>query len=361
MVFQRNRSWYGSWKEVPTGKTIRRRLSDHKGDAEKLEAEQRRKWDLYRGGLYHPSLDRGQTSTDEALRHHMEAMAAGRVGRKRGAPQDSWQEQVRFRLRRALNYFGAAQVRHLNGSQMDGFLDSLDTSSKTRDEYGRSIKMFGDWLRHEGYVTANPFGGFRPIHVKGRDETVTYRALTMDELKKLAAAAPDYACLYYVAATTGLRCNELKSLRWSDVHYEAPAHLHLKAYRDGQQQTKNGADAWIPLQGWIVDVLKTHRHSRPLGWQNVFTLNDHGNDAKMIRKHAALAGIPEYDDQGRRLVFHSLRASCTTILLDLGVPVDEVAAVMRHRDINTTLQHYKKNAVGSLAEKVDVIPDLRQA
>jgi integrase len=80
----------------------------------------------------------------------------------------------------------------------------------------------------EGWIATNPYLTAKKVKqkpAKSRD----YNALTVPELEVVvrAARAEPEAALYRVAALTGLRFGELRSLRWRDIEWTA-ANLHVR-------------------------------------------------------------------------------------------------------------------------------------
>jgi integrase len=66
------------------------------------------------------------------------------------------------------------------------------------------------------------------------------------------------------------------------------------------------------------------------------------------------AGIPEFDDRGRRITFHSLKRRYVMRLIKAGGEIHEVRRLARHRDVKTTLQYYTDTdlkELGRLTEK----------
>jgi integrase len=56
------------------------------------------------------------------------------------------------------------------------------------------------------------------------------RTFTDEELSKLIAGSGPRGIIHYTAARMGLRCEELRQLTWSDVHFDVPMpHLIVRA------------------------------------------------------------------------------------------------------------------------------------
>lgn len=120
-------------------------------------------------------------------------------------------------------------LRDVRKQPYESWLNSLECGPKTRNEYLTAWNVFLDWLVYEDRLDENPFRGRirrARVNAEHRDQR---RALTLDELRALLAVAAHRELLYLTAATTGARFNELRQLRWDDVHEhdEAPS-IHLR-------------------------------------------------------------------------------------------------------------------------------------
>jgi integrase len=114
--------------------------------------------------------------------------------------------------------------------------------------------------------------------------------------------------------------------------------------------TKNGDDAFLPLQGFVANALKEMRRRRSAarvraGKQPVtetdlvFSVPCH--IGRLVRKDAAHAGlIPQLSPTSRRLDFHALRKSAARILIELGVHPKMIQMMLRHSDIRLTMDLY---------------------
>jgi integrase len=114
--------------------------------------------------------------------------------------------------------------------------------------------------------------------------------------------------------------------------------------------TKNGDDANVPLQGFVVEALKAMRARRSAmrlrrgvgpvhETEHVFKLPS--KIAEIVRKDAAFAGlIPQKGATSRRVDFHALRKSCARILIELNVHPKVIQQTLRHADIRLTMDLY---------------------
>jgi integrase len=263
-------------------------------------------------------------------------------------------------------------------------------SWKTYKEHVGSLKAFGTWLLIHRLWPENPFESLKAKKSKDGDKTFVRMGLEIDQVTQLAESATvrgvqewarthagrrsprhadivqageDRALLYWAAATTGFRKEELGAWTWEDLTLDGDS---LRVELSGRF-TKNGKDAKIPLQQFIADALKDKRQRLSVAGgklvsqrANVFHVPV--DLAEHVRRDAVHAGIlKDHRPAYKRLDFHSLRYSCVRILRELKVPVEMVQKVLRHSDIRLTLELYGSTEDEMFTDKmrgVVPVPDL---
>jgi len=81
----------------------------------------------------------------------------------------------------------------------------------------------------------------------------------------------------------------------------------------------------------------------------------------VFRKDLKAAGIPETDDEKRRVDFHSLRKSLATLLAKSGATPRTAMEVMRHTDLRLTMSVYTDPTLLDTSGAVEQLPDLTAA
>ena len=127
-------------------------------------------------------------------------------------------------------------------------LQELGRAGKTIANYAEGLSAFCDWCVQRGYLAGDPLKGLAPFDTTPK---VQRRAMTPEEIKALLAVAPPHrSLLYETAFLSGLRANELRSLRVE----------HLDVQRCGLQLepewTKNRRPGFQPLPAALVLRLK---------------------------------------------------------------------------------------------------------
>jgi len=225
---------------------------------------------------------------------------------------------------------------------------------RTLNHYLQEAITFLNWLERNGRVTTNPLRLITKVDEAGR-ETRKRRALSDEELSTLLSIAPDYrSIVYFTAARTGLRYQELRSLEWRDVVFsEDGSFIHARA-----STTKNKKEARIPL---VEDLKAALLLFKPDGVGDTVKVFKRGVPrAHTLSKDLKVAGIPVKDSSGRVVDFHSLRYTWGTFLQRNGVGSRVAMELMRHSDRKLTDKVYTDTTLLPLQEEVRKLPQLIQ-
>jgi len=162
--------------------------------------------------------------------------------------------------------------------------------------------------------------------------------------------------VYTLAVWTGLRRGEIKQLTWGDIELDTvPGHIHLRA-----QTTKSKRADSLSIYPQLCDALRAWRaENRPVsGGEEGGPAYVVGTvpDMKCLRADLALAGIPDKDQAGRYVDFHSLRVSLSTLLAAHKVSPRAAQALMRHSDPRLTASVYTDEKLLPLAAELGSVP-----
>jgi integrase len=153
------------------------------------------------------------------------------------------------------------------------------------------------------------------------------------------------AILYRLAVGTGLRANELGSLRPSSFRFGDKPMVFVPG-----AATKNGEDARQPLPSTLA---KTTEAWLPKSTdEELFPGDWHLKAAKMIRVDLATAKIAAETAEGE-VDFHALRVTYGTNLARAGISPAIAQQLMRHSDIKLTLEIYTKFGTEEVADAVE--------
>jgi integrase len=182
-----------------------------------------------------------------------------------------------------------------------------------------------------GYLNASPA---RHISRLGGEEQRD-RYLTNEEIKKILDVAwPRIRTFFLFAINTGMRCDNIKTLQWKDVHWQSgtinvPKNKSDKAYS-------------VPINNTVRGILQERAK---LGTQG--PVLDTTNLRKDFEELRAAAGI-------ENCTIHDLRHTFASHLAMKGVDLYTIAKLLGHSDIKMTQRYahlapdHKSIAVGLL-------------
>jgi integrase len=184
-----------------------------------------------------------------------------------------------------------------------------------------------------------------PIHfvsVSGRASNFKGPAYTLTEIETMLVELDGVAkVVVAVAAFVGLRLAELRAIRWGDFD-GANLHIRRTAWRTHVGPTKTvESEASVPVVPFLQTMLKEFRGESQdsayifAGERRGAPLNLHNLAARVIR--------PAIERKGVDLTWkgwHAFRRGLASNLYAIGVSPKIIQAVLRHKDIGTTLQFY---------------------
>ncbi len=244
---------------------------------------------------------------------------------------------------------------------LSGFKNSGEMSQRTFNFYLKAGKQFCRWMLQDQRAHQSPLEHLRC-------ETITKvkrqrRALNTDELRRLLEATRtsgirfgmsghERALLYRFATETGLRAKEIRGLKVSSFDFP-----NLTVTATNTKNKKTGilplrADMAVELQDFFAG--KTPNAKAFGGTYKRLT----DRTAEMLKRDLAEAKIDYIDGSGRYFDFHSLRGECASLLAASGVHPKTAQSIMRHSDINLTMNAYTHTLRGQEAEAINSLPNL---
>jgi integrase len=219
-------------------------------------------------------------------------------------------------------------------------------------------------VKPAGLIGHNPLQGIKPLP---HDHPKESRALTANEVKGLLDASPPlWRDIWYAFLVTGMRKNELASLTFADIDWEAREIVVqrgiAKNHNARRIQIDNGlwpilcrqrdeSKARQPGKGRTAEI--TARVRARFTRDHVFTTTQntpltHGSGLyHAFIRCCRLAGVEtrREDDQGREIDHvdvHSLRRTFATDLIANGADPKSVQALLGHKTLAMTMNLYAK-------------------
>jgi integrase/recombinase XerD len=348
--------YYGEYVDA---RDIRRRvrLCADKGASEVMLAELKKQTALERLGVLNPC----QAQERRPLLEHLEDYE--RYLRDRNASAGYVRESI-DRIARILVGCGFRRVRDISASALTSYLADLRGQGRgvtTTNTYLRLFKGFVSWMVRDRRTSENPVAHLRRLPPEPhlcRER----RALTEDEARLLVAKAeqgprrfgmtgPHRALAYKFALGTGLRREEMRSLRWSsfDLEGQSPSVAVEASF------SKHKRRDVLPLAEPLVDDLLEWKLDHP-GDGPVFPLPT--RTADMLHSDLKDAGIGYRDGAGRVCDWHALRHTFISMLASGGVHPKVAQTLARHSTISLTMDRYTHLEVLNQHKALEVLPDL---
>jgi integrase len=371
-------------------KTFSESQTDSQKQADYLLEKVRRRRMLREEGLSDPDAERFADAQSKPLAEHIEDW------RQYLLDEDKTQKQAdmnRDRLRRLVAVIRGARPKEIDGRIMSqaqlkrarSLIKQLigqaplsiltaDTvqgalarfknagwSLQTCNHYRSAPRAFTRWavlkakrLRHD------PLLGVSGYNVE-KDRRHDRRTISVEELRELIGAAErgpvvmdmtghTRALIYRLAAATGLRYSEIRSIRPESFDWEAPSVTVAAGY------TKNGETATLSLPAELLADLKPYTTRCDAG-KPVFPLQV-SKGATMLRHDLKAAGIPYRDAAGLVFDFHSLRCEMATLADAQGFSLGVTQQRMRHSSSKLT-ELYIRPRVRDVDAVADSLPSMK--
>ena len=371
-VFKRGGSrakgpWYIQWQDhLGRRRTMCTRTSD-KATAERIAKKYEADAALRREGVVDAEaegycLEAKRKLTDLLVEYEAKLTANSRTER--------YVRETKTRLKRIFESGELALVRDLTPQALERYAAKLADAGKSARTIQAALgdaKSFTRWMAMSGKLPRDPLASVTKPSPEN-DRRRERRMLLPSEWPYLETATShgpvrngmsgsDRALLYRLAIQTGLRANELRSLRRSNVVLDA-----TKPYvRVAAKYAKNGKTAQQFIDAELAQKLRDHLRNKLPG-ANLFSMPDRTKLAAMVRADLEAARdtwlnernltpddithrlqsdfLAATNEAGEKFDFHSLRHSCGSWMALSGAHPKTVQTIMRHSTPVLTLNRY---------------------
>lgn len=272
---------------------------------------------------------------------------------------------------------------------MQNYLTKIRTGkeqigAQTFNFYLTACKSFCRWMVRDGRTTESRIEFLHGLNVR-TDRRHDRRPLTIEEMiwlldttaagpRRGTVAGPDRALVYRMAAETGIRSSELRSLTASsfDLEGKPPTVTVMAAYskhRKQDVQLMKQATAELLKQSLATKMPTAKAFSMPGKRMVVIALRQ---DLAAARKRWLESAPDErtraemektdfllYKDRHNRFAdFHALRHVTGSYLAKANVSPKVAQSIMRHSDINLTMNFYSHSFREDEVHAIEKLPDL---
>ena len=300
-------------------------------------------------GILEPKVIR--TAAMKPLAAHLEDYLADLEKRNRAGRNGRGARQLKMRVGTLLTECRWSIAFNVNADSFIAWRSGQTNSARTLNLYLQAMNAFLNWLERVGRIKGNPLKFVGKIDERGQPKRKR-RAFTDEELRRLVTNSGPRGIVYFTAARTGLRQEELHLLVWDDVRFDDK----MPFVRVRDVCAKNKTEESVSLVPEIAEALRAHRPATYSPNDLVFPKGI--PRASRLRVDSEANGIAYRDESGRYADFHALRYTWATFLQRHGVAQRFAMKLMRHSDIKLTAKLYTDESQLPIYEAVKSLPRL---
>jgi len=256
----------------------------------------------------------------------------------------SWKRDI-YGLRKFRELFGNRLLSEITARDVDDFkkFRLKDVSASTVNRELQCIRsLFNLAKRWNRFFGNNPVSEARLIQVNNQKE----RILSNDEEDRLLALSnPHLKPILITALNTGMRKNEILTLKWSNIDQDTGV-ITLEHTNTKTKRTRR-----IPINSILRKLLLEQRLKS--GGNDYVFLGPSGN---AYRRHDSIKGSFERTCKNagiEGLRFHDLRHTAATRMVEAGASIVAVSKILGHSDIKMTMRYTHPDT--SLKEAVELL------
>ena len=199
-------------------------------------------------------------------------------------------------------------------------------SDRTLEGYRQVFSSYFNWLQREGLLQKNPVANLGAIKCQKKIKQ-TYSEVDIEKLKLHCKCLRDRAILCFLMST-GCRISEMIQLNRNSIDYNS---LEVTVLGKGNKERTVYLD---PVAGMTIrQYLAQRKDNEPALFVGKGTERlKPGGVRLMLNNLAKTAGVEHVHP-------HKFRRTLATNLIRHGMPIQEVAAILGHDKLDTTMQY----------------------
>ncbi|WP_353097698.1 site-specific integrase [Tissierella praeacuta] len=252
-------------------------------------------------------------------------------------------------------------------------------STKSVKHYHTLLKtMFSDAITLK-IINDNPMENVPVKTPKAQLKDNYYTLEDINSLLKILPTAPiRYQLAILLTISTGIRLGELSGLQWRhiDVNNNILIIEQANSYAAKKSKIKDtktdSSVRKISFPSFLIDLIEEHRENEKLkkellGDQWFYEENEHENDFVFTQKNGKVIFKDTISDWFRKFIennelkkitFHGLRHTSTTVLITSGINVKNVSNRLGHSRASTTTDFYAHALETVDKESADIFNDI---
>ena len=204
-------------------------------------------------------------------------------------------------------------------------------SNTTLDNMRRVFQSFFTWMHREGYIIKDPCSAVNKI----RADKIIKNPYSDEEMELMREAAKNLRekAIIEVLYSTGMRIGELEKLNKDDIDFvNGKAIVFGKGAKE--REVYFNVKAQLALKKYLENRNDTNE-ALFVGLQSPYNRLKVSTYEKILRELGGRCGVHCHP--------HRFRRTCATILLNKGMPIQEVSKVLGHAKLETTLIYCEIN------------------
>ena len=219
------------------------------------------------------------------------------------------------------------------------YLKEEQLKPNTINAYLIAIRNFYNWLAYEG-ITKDITKKIKGIKLERKH---LKRGLSVEEIKKVLSVCKDIReeLMVKIMINCGLRCNEVVNIQLEDF-YDDKGVVMMRVLGKARGGLKQDS---IKIDNRLFELIQEYVKQYDIKDYLFVSTSNHNTNGKLTTKTIRYIVKHLFERAGldmEMLSTHSTRHTTCELLLEKGMPIQEVSEFMRHKSINTTIVYSKE-------------------
>lgn len=219
------------------------------------------------------------------------------------------------------------------------YLKEEQLKPNTINAYLIAIRNFYNWLEYEG-ITKDITKKIKGIKLERKH---LKRGLSVEEIRKVLNVCKDIReeLMVKIMINCGLRCNEVVNIQLEDF-YDDKGIIMMRVLGKARGGLKQDS---IKIDNRLFALIQEYVKQYNIQDYLFVSTSNHNTNGKLTTKTIRYIVKNLFERAGldmEMLTAHSTRHTTCELLLEKGMPIQEVSEFMRHKNINTTIVYSKE-------------------